>query len=162
MALFSFERTKLDKMKRILFALITFLSLSIVSKAQDYKFAAGIRFSNAEPTLSNAVSLKYFLTETSAIEGIVSYGSRFGIGALLELHKPFKPEGFGWFYGGGVYVGFADNNSYVGPTGIVGLDYKFSGIPLNLSLDWKPELDIVPKIKFVPAAFALSARFAFK
>lgn len=149
-------------MKRILFTLLTFLLLTSYLKAQDYKFAAGIRFSNAEPTLSNAVTVKYFLTETSAIEGIVSYGSRFGIGALLELHRPFKPQGFGWFYGGGVYVGFADNNSYVGPTGIIGLDYKFSGIPLNLSLDWKPEIDIVPKIKFVPDAFALSARFAFK
>jgi len=28
-------------------------------------------------------------------------------------------------------------------------------------LDWKPELDIIPKINFVPDAFALTARFTF-
>lgn len=149
-------------MKRIIFILVTFLSLSFVSHAQDYRFAAGIRFSNSSPTLSNSVSAKYFITETSAIEGLVSFGSRFGIGGLLEIHKPFQTAGFSWYYGGGVYAGFEDNNSYVGPTGIIGLDYKFSGIPLNLSLDWKPELDITPSIRFVPDAFALSARFVFK
>jgi hypothetical protein len=40
-------------------------------------------------------------------------------------------------------------------------DYKFTNIPLNLSLDWKPELDIIPDINFVLDAFALSARFTF-
>ncbi|MBY0535333.1 MAG: hypothetical protein K2P88_05730 [Chitinophagaceae bacterium] len=130
--------------------------------AQDYKFAAGIRLSNASPTISNSITGKYFVTEKSAIEGLVSFGSRFGVGALLEIHNQLKPQGFSWFYGAGAYVGFEGGSTYVGPTGIVGLDYKFPNIPLNLSLDWKPELDIVPKIKFVPDALSLSARFTFK
>lgn len=145
--------------------LISFLFLTafaITSKAQDYRFAAGIRLSNSTPTLNNAVSVKYFATETSAIEGIVSFGSRFGIGGLLEIHKPLKQDGLHWFYGGGAYVGFEGGSTYLGPTGMIGLDYKFPNLPLNLSLDWKPELDIMPKIRFVPDAFALSARFAFK
>ncbi|MFM9911123.1 MAG: hypothetical protein ACKVOW_17410 [Chitinophagaceae bacterium] len=150
-------------MKRIIIILGILLTAGVVTSiAQDYRFAVGVRLSNSTPTLNNSVTAKYFVTEKSAIEGLVSFGSRFGLGALLELHKSFQPQGFGWFYGGGLYVGFGDNNTYVGPTGIIGLDYKFSGIPLNLSLDWKPELDIVPRINFVPDGFALSARFAFK
>ena len=149
-------------MKRIVIVLGIVMVFAATATAQDYRFAVGVRLSNSTPTLNNSVTAKYFITEQSAIEGLVSFGSRFGLGALLEIHKKFEPQGFGWFYGGGVYVGFGDNNTYVGPTGIIGLDYKFTGIPLNLSLDWKPELDIVPKIRFVPDAFALSARFAFK
>jgi len=130
--------------------------------AQDYKVAAGLRFSSASPTLSNSVSIKYFVDESQAVEGLVSFGSRFGLGALYEKHQLIGgTPAFTWFYGGGGYIGFENHNTYIGPTGIVGLDYKFKDAPLNLSLDWKPELDISPKINFVPDAFALSARFTF-
>ena len=105
---------------------------------------------------------KYFITERSAIEGLVSFGSRFGVGGLLEIYKPFNVEGLSWFYGGGAYVGFEAGDTYLGPTGIIGMDYKFTNVPLNISLDWKPELDIIPDINFVPDAFALSVRFTLK
>jgi hypothetical protein len=133
--------------------------------AQDYKLAMGLRLSSATPTLGNSFSVKYFMDETRAIEGLISIGDhdRFGIGALYEKHQLIGgTPAFTWFYGGGGYVGFQDHYSFVGPTGIVGLDYKFQNAPLNLSLDWKPELDIIPKINFVPDAFALSIRFVFK
>jgi hypothetical protein len=148
-------------MKSIVIAFAFLFLLAGNLHAQDYQFAVGVRLSNSSPTLNNSITGKYFVTQSTAIEGLVSFGSRFGVGALIETHKPFKPAGFGWFIGGGVYAGF-DDETYVGPTGIVGLDYKFPNIPLNLSLDWKPELDIVPRIRFVPDALALSARFAFK
>ncbi|HEY4207181.1 MAG TPA: hypothetical protein VGM31_10220 [Puia sp.] len=132
--------------------------------APDYKLAMGIRLSSASPTLSNSFSVKYFMDDTHAIEGLISFGdSRFGIGALYEKHQLIGgTPAFTWFYGAGGYVGFENNTSFVGPTGIVGLDYKFQNAPLNLSLDWKPELDIIPKINFVPDAFALTVRFVFK
>ena len=55
--------------------------------AQDYKVAVGIRFSTADPTISNAVSIKYFMDETNALEGLVSFGNRFGLGGLYERHQ---------------------------------------------------------------------------
>ena len=150
-------------MKRRLLALFLIVMATSFSylKAQDYKVALGIRLSNSTPTLNNSVSLKYFLNQQNALEGLVSFGSRFGLGALYEVHKPTTATGLNWFFGGGAYVGFQNSNSYFGPTGIIGLDYKFTNIPLNLSLDWKPELDIIPSINFVPDAFGLSARFTF-
>jgi len=151
-------------MKRLFLTFLVAITIGIftTARAQDYRFALGVRLSNSTPTLNNSVSAKYFVTNQTAVEGLISFGSRFGIGALLEIHKPLSGAGFSWFYGGGAYIGFQSNDTYLGPTGIIGLDYKFNNIPLNLSLDWKPELDIIPSINFVPDAFALSARFTFK
>jgi len=136
--------------------------LSQTAKAQDYRLALGVRLSNASPTLNNSITGKYFVTDKSAVEGIVSFGSRFGLGALLEIHKPVNIPQVTWFYGGGMFVGFEDSNTYLGPTGVLGLDYKFQNVPINLSVDWKPELNIIPDIEFVPDAFALSVRFTLK
>jgi len=138
-----------------------FFSGSQVS-AQDYRLALGIRLSNQTPTLNNSITGKYFMTEKSAIEGIISFGSRFGVGGLVEIYKPFSVQGLSWFYGAGAYVGFEDGSTYLGPTGIIGMDYKFANVPINISVDWKPELDIIPDINFVPDAFALSIRFTIK
>ena len=130
---------------------------------QDYKLALGVRLSDATPTLSNSVSLKYIMPSGNALEGLISFGTRFGIGGLYDVQKPLNgTPGLKWFYGGGAYVGFQSGNTYLGPTGAIGLDYKFDKVPLNLSLDWKPELDILPGINFVPDAFGFSARFVLQ
>ena len=131
--------------------------------AQDYKLAMGVRFSSASPTLSNSITVKYFMNEKAALEGLLSFGTRFGVGGLYEVHQLIgSVPSLNWFYGGGAYIGFENHNTYLGPTGILGVDYKFQNAPLNLSIDWKPELDIIPAINFVPDAFAISARFTFR
>jgi len=160
------------KVLALCLVLLAASSLSDHLQAQDYKLAMGIRFSSASPTLNNSVSVKYFMNETNAVEGLISFGdNRFGIGGLFEKHQLIGgTPSFTWFYGGGGYIGFENktdankvqkHTTYLGPTGIVGLDYKFQNAPINLSLDWKPELDIIPSINFVPDAFALTARFTF-
>lgn len=152
-------------MNRTLGTLFIIIALATFNKvhAQDYRLGLGIRLSNASPTLSNSFTAKYFVTDHSAVEGLVSFGTRFGVGGLIELYKPFaSAPGLSWFYGGGAYVGFQDHDTYLGPTGIIGLDYKFNNIPLNLSVDWKPELDILPAINFIPDAFAVSVRFTLR
>ena len=45
--------------------------------------------------------------------------------------------------------------------GVVVLDYRFSGLPINLFIDRKPELNIINKINFVPAAVGVSFRRVF-
>lgn len=151
-----------------LFLLTTLLTISGIlinnsASAQDYRLALGVRLSNNVPTLSSSITGKYFVTDKNAIEGLVSFGNRFGIGGLLEFHRPFTTaEGLSWFFGGGGYVGWENDDTYLGPTGVIGLDYKFTGVPVNLSVDWKPELDILPAVNFVPEAFSVSIRFVIK
>jgi hypothetical protein len=151
-------------MRKVTLIFLVMLSAATLNKtfSQDYKVAIGIRFSTPAPTLSNSISVKYFMNDRDAIEGLLSFGPRFGIGGLYEVHQLIgATPAFTWFYGGGAYIGAQNNVTYVGPTGVVGIDYKFQNAPINLSLDWKPELDIIPAINFVPDAFGLTARFTF-
>jgi hypothetical protein len=143
-------------------ALLALSGLCNRLSAQDYKVAVGIRFSTADPTISNAVSIKYFMDETNALEGLVSFGNRFGLGGLYERHQLIGgTPAFTWFWGLGGYIGWQNSQTFLGPMGAIGLDYKFANAPVNLSIDWKPELDIVPNINFVPDAFGVTVRYTF-
>ena len=137
----------------------------------DYKTAIGIRLSNNMPIVSNAITLKHFIKDNTAVEGYFSFSDPLAIGAMLEFYKPISTPGLRWYYGGGAYLGFGKtydvnkardvNTNYFGAQGVVGLDYKFASVPINLSLDWKPELNLVSDINFEPAAIGFSARFTF-
>lgn len=160
-------------MKKILFALLfaaAFLFTKSIS-AQDYKTALGVRLSSSSAMVNNSVSFKHFLTERSAVEILFSFGDPLAFGALYEVHKPFSAAGIQWYYGGGGYLGFvktfntnknkSETDANFGAQGVLGLDYKFTNLPLNLSLDWKPELNIVTDINFEPSAIGFTARFTF-
>src|SRR5215469_7771180 len=100
--------------------------LSFKSFAQHYKIALGLRLSTPSPTISSSVSGKFFIDDRSAIEGLVSFGTRFGLGGLYERHLQIGGiESLNWFFGGGAYLGFQNSLVYTGPMGIVGIDYKF-------------------------------------
>lgn len=160
-------------MKKILFAFLLTAGIGAISNlaAQDYKTALGVRLSSSNAMQNNSITIKQFISEKMAIEGLFTFGDPLALGAMLELHKPLSPAGLSYFYGGGGYISFVKkvnvNNSKTttdpnfGAQGVVGLDYKFSNIPLNISLDWKPELNIVSDINFEPAAIGFSARFTF-
>jgi len=148
-------------MKKILIALILIAGLSFhYASAQEYKTALGIRLSSNPAVVSNGITFKYFLNEKSALEGILSFNDPVAIGGLYEIHNPIGAPGLQWFYGAGIYFGF-NTTSTLGAQGIVGLDYKFQNIPINISLDWKPELNLVESVFFEPAAIGFSARFVF-
>lgn len=147
--------------------LLLFVSISLIAvagnrlQAQDYKTALGVRLSSSDAYLNNSISFKYFLNESAALEGLVSFGDPVSIGALYEIHKPLNVTNLKWFYGAGAYIGFPKAGIALGGTGVVGLDYKFQNIPVNLSLDWKPELNLISSVEFRPGAFGLTARFTF-
>lgn len=160
-------------MKKIILLTIVLLLLILANSAsaQEYKTALGVRFSTATPVINNSVSIKQFIGNSVAVEGLFSFGDPLALGALIEFHKPINSSSLRYFYGGGGYIGFKKNidavsgkktsEQYVGAQGVVGLDYKFQNIPLNLSLDWKPELSIIQHFNFEPAALGLTARFTF-
>ena len=145
--------------------------ISSVSAQDSYKTALGVRLSSSAPMVSNSISLKHFLNERTAIEALFSFGDPLALGVLVEMHKPVGTSGIQWYYGGGGYLAFVksynvtknkdETNTNVGAQGVVGLDYKFVNLPLNLSLDWKPELNLVRDINFEPAAVGFTARFTF-
>jgi hypothetical protein len=155
------------KNKLLFFFFISFFALSKLEAQQSYKTALGIRLSSRDPVVNNSVSFKNFLSEKTAIEALLTFDKNVAISALGEVHKPINSaDGLKWFYGGGAYIGFDSDKedpdrNLMGFQGVVGLDYKFPSLPINLSLDWKPELNIIDNINFEPAAIGFSVRFTF-
>ena len=160
-------------MKKIMFFSLFIAAIGFTStvSAQAYKTGIGVRLSSSQAMVNNSITLKHFLNERAAIEALFSFGDPLALGALYEIHKPFSTEGLQWFYGGGGYLAFVkswnpnklknETDVNVGAQGVLGLDYKFVNLPLNISLDWKPELNLVSDINFEPAAIGFTARFTF-
>lgn len=159
------------KRKIVIAIAIAMAGIFTTASAQDYKTALGVRLSSASAMVNNSVSVKHFINDKVAIEGLLSFGDPLAIGVLAEFHKPLSASGLTYFYGGGGYLGFVktfntntqktSTDPNFGAQGIIGLDYKFNNVPLNISLDWKPELNIVSDINFEPAAIGFTARFTF-
>lgn len=159
------------KKTAVLFIVFACIAATENASAQDYKTALGVRLSSAAPMVNNSISIKQFISDKTAIEGHFSFGDPLALGALVEFHKPLSAAGLTYFYGGGGYIAFvkttntATNKTKTDPNfgaqGVIGLDYKFANAPLNISLDWKPELNIVSDINFEPAAIGFTARFTF-
>ena len=153
--------------KSKVFIALTFLLVSVfTSYAQDStsstisKHQLGIRISSQDAVVNHSISYKYFFNPTTAVEGLLSFSDPLAIGVLVEKHKPFGPAGLTWFWGAGAYVGFGGGRNF-GAQGVVGLDFLFPNLPVNLAIDWKPEFNLISQFSFEPAAIGLSARFAF-
>lgn len=140
----------------------------------------GIRLGPNSPAISSGSTVKHFLNEPNAVEGMIGLSNGIGLCALYEWYHPIElVEHLRWFVGAGAYTAFRtqtnyivnsgdggvvtvkNNNSFVGATGIVGLDYKFDQLPLNISVDWKPELNMISAVGFEGSCVGVSARFTF-
>lgn len=147
---------------RILMVLVLTSLFTTAANAQNYQSAVGLRLSNGAPVLQTGLSMKHFFSEKSAVEGLINLSEPFGFGLLYEIHQQLPVEGLRMFGGGGGQLAFRKNTTYAGFSGIAGLDYCFKEVPINISLDWKPELNINPKTRFEAAAFGFTLRYAFR
>lgn len=158
-------------MKKLLFTIIAGIALFTLStsnvKAQGYKNAIGGRFGTA-----NGISFKTALKSNAMLELIGNFRSNnsydyFQVTGLYEVYNPINgAEGLNWFYGGGATIGSVkakgfDGDVYLGANGVLGLDYKFNGAPINLSLDWIPTLRLTPNTNFYSGDVGLGVRFTF-
>lgn len=153
--------SKLTTMKKIYLFLVAIISITSIQQVngQEYSNALGIRLSTAQATINQSVSYRRYLNENTALEGLLSFDPM-AIGLLYEKIYPLGAPGLQWFFGGGAYVAFKGDN-VVGAMGIIGLDYTLQTVPINLSLDWKPELNLINNVNFQASAVALSVRFVF-
>lgn len=131
-------------MKRF-FVIATCIFLVNIAAAQnktansvDYKTAVGVKL-----WTGGGITLKTFISDKNALE-FIGYFDRYGtrITGLYEIHGNLNTEGgLKWYIGGGAHVGLYRGVTAVGVDGVVGLDYKFSEMPLNIALDWQPSLE---------------------
>ncbi|HNR19847.1 MAG TPA: hypothetical protein PKN75_03100 [Bacteroidia bacterium] len=157
-------------MKRIFIFSIA-LCAFVTVKAQDYKTAAGVRFG-----ASNGITLKHFIKDDAALEGILAFRYRgFNFTGLYEKHfsNAFKVNRLNWYIGAGGNIGVIDRDRYrwydekdegtallLGIDGIIGIEYNFQEVPLNVSLDWKPMINLTG-VYFWGDEVGLSIRYTF-
>jgi hypothetical protein len=155
-------------MKKFFVTTALFLLIGIVVSAQDYRGGFGFR---GGP--SNGLTLKYFILPDVALEGLLTARyNGYNITALYEIHKqPFSVSNLYFYYGFGGHFGswqtvsgkhwWDDNVSHtvIGADAIAGIEYNFAAIPMNISLDIKPGLNIIGYPKIWIDEFSLSVRY---
>jgi hypothetical protein len=147
------------KQFRMLALLACCLVLEQQAFAQTGRMALGIRISTVQATVNNAASFRYFFNDRTAGEALLGFDP-WSVGGLYERFFPLGVQGLQWFAGGGAYAAFKGDN-VIGAMGVIGLDYTFPSVPINLSVDWKPELNLVNNVNFQASAVGLSVRFLF-
>lgn len=156
-------------MKKVLIILILAGLTGVSANAQDYKTSLGLRAG-----LPYGVTIKHFMDKYNALEGILaSRWQGFVVTGLWENERwTGNYPGFDWFWGLGAHVGFWDagNNpnlshsysgSVIGVDGILGIEYTFDEIPLNLSLDLLPSINLIGSTGWGGINGGLSIRYVF-
>ena len=170
-------------MKKLLFVLIG-ISLTLIAIAQNnttYKSAIGIGADYGNDyTFVKGPSVKFFYNKTNAIESQLLFGIKTAVlGAEYQHYIDIKEipnlkcyTGIGpyWMYRKTI-VYYYDNlfnlkykeinlSDFIFRP-IVGLDYKFKSLPVNLSIDWRPLFKITNSTDYTIARYGFSLRYAF-
>ena len=132
----------------IMFCVLSVSAQKSGARGSSYETALGVKF------YPGAVTLKHFIKSDVALEGIAYFFNRGArVTGLYEFHGDINgAPGLKWYVGPGAHVGFYNDHYYrdnykgtsyvgVGIDGVLGLDYKFNGAPINLSLDWQPSFE---------------------
>lgn len=154
-------------MKKLAIIVFAFFILGFSAEAQDYRTGIGLRAG-----FPYGLTVKHFLNETNALEGILasSWGGFVLTGLYENEHWTGEYPGLNWFWGFGAHIGFWDNNNYINDTNvgsvigadfIVGLEYTFDEIPLNLSLDVMPSVNLIGYTGWGGIHGGLSIRYVF-
>jgi hypothetical protein len=156
-------------MRKALLVAIIILSITIGTQAQSksansssYTTALGVKVWDGA-----GISLKHFFNSQNAGE-LIGYFWRDGIRftGLFEIHGDINgATGLKWYIGPGAHVGFYNSEfgdgAFVGIDGVLGLDYKFSGAPINISLDWQPSFEFGHNRGFVGSWGGFGIRYTF-
>jgi len=110
-------------------------------------------------TTSGGISVKHFLSDTSAVQGVVGgwggwNNGGIGLSADYLYEMPALAETadltVGWNVGPGVGLGLYAPTDSVGlaVNGVLGLELAFGPIPLDLVVEYRPTLSVVPGVGF--------------
>ncbi len=158
-------------MRKLVLSTVVVLLLSTLSasaqtqynSSSSYTTALGLKY------YPGGITIKHFINSNTALEGLLYFWSPgVRVTGLYEIHGDIGDvEGLKWYIGPGAHLGFY-NNDYgggisIGLDGVLGLDYKFEGAPINLSLDWQPSLEFSSTYKsgFIGNWGGLGIRYAF-
>ncbi|MFT7197901.1 MAG: hypothetical protein ACI83W_002275 [Marinoscillum sp.] len=123
----------------------------------SYSTAIGVRGFG-----TSGLTIKHFNSATNAIEGIIGFGP-YALSATILFEKyvnAFDEPGLNWYYGFGGHIATQSNWTYVngwrnyqrdngdfgvGIDGIFGIEYKIHEIPIAISMDVKPFIEVTTR-----------------
>ena len=145
--------------------LTAFTSTNVIGQknsGQSYQTALGIKVWDGA-----GITLKHFISPTVALEGIGYFWNRGArITGLYEIHGAISgAPGLKWYVGPGAHIGIYNTKyggkSFGGVDGVLGLDYKFNGAPINMSIDWQPSFEFGDDRGFVGSWGGFAVRYTF-
>lgn len=159
-------------MKKIALIMSACFLISGFAFNQDYKAGLGARLGYLTDYGSAAFNVKHFFNERSAIDGSIGGGNNHvWVMGLYEINNQFA-TGWNWYYGIGGDIGVWGRHRYYyrdryydgafgGVDGVIGVEYTFEKIPLNLFADAIPSVRLFPYVGF---GFGgnIGVRFAIK
>lgn len=107
-------------------------------------------------THANGLSGKYFLGTDLAFQGVVGFWNRGGrdrgggLGLSADLLWEQRPLvqvdvlDVAWNVGAGVNTRSVDRGLGLGVQGVAGLEFNFVPVPIDIVLEYRPNIDIVP------------------
>ncbi|HJU46302.1 MAG TPA: hypothetical protein VJ647_05925 [Chitinophagaceae bacterium] len=140
-------------MKRILLVLLLTTGFFAVSNAQNmsssYKTSIGAKGYFGDGSIGG-FNVKHFIKDNVALEGSLLFRNKaFLVEGLYEWHGGISgANGLQWYVGPGAWIGSAADNFVFAGRGTIGLDYKFSGAPINVAFDLNPTLTFTPDTDF--------------
>jgi hypothetical protein len=132
-------------------------SLALGATAQKYRTAAGLRVGRE----NFGVTVQQKVFERTTLEGIGMVGNREVSATLLaEQHFGLLGRSLNYYLGGGAHIGTQKNNgAFGGFDAIAGVEYKIAFVPVVLSLDVKPSVEINNNDDWFRFPAALSVRY---
>lgn len=156
-------------MRKAIIILTVLLITSAAVQAQS-KSANSTSYTNALGVKvwdGGGISFKHFFNSQNAGE-LIGYFWRNGVRftGLFEIHGDINgAPGLKWYIGPGAHIGFYNtkygDGSFAGIDGVLGLDYKFNGAPINISLDWQPSFEFGDGRGFYGGWGGLGIRYTF-
>jgi hypothetical protein len=164
----------INKMYLAGFATATLLiGLSYSSFGQSYGTAAGLRLGNNQDYRTIGITGKQRLMKGITAEGIIQsdFSSNTTAHLLLARHRPMISKRFNYYYGGGFSVGLEESRrkipesmqiitTYGNPT--MGVDFilgaEMTVMKMNISLDYKPNINLVGKEQWYAGQVGISVR----
>ena len=151
----------------ILVATILLFTFSATAQSKStnrssYQTALGVKVWDG-----GGISFKHFVNGNNALELIGYFWNRgTRITGLYEIHGPiYGATGLQWYIGPGAHIGFYNSKNgdgvFAGIDGVLGLDYKFKGAPINMSLDWQPSFEFGDNRGFYGNWGGLGIRYTF-
>ena len=152
-------------MKKVVLILVAIMGLAFAANAQENNL--GVRFGGGQG-YNAELSWQYGIGDNrlEADLGWANYKevSSFSLTGIYQFVYGLS-NNFAWFIGPGAHFGLTtvegETKFALALAGQVGIEYDFASIPLQLSLDIRPRLNVIPSTNFHWGDIAFGIRYRF-